>query len=150
MFLHASPVNAAREARGLPVANGLWPWGAGELPEGLPAPWSAFYAADGFSAGLAALGGLPMLDPPAGADGLSGGDTLVCLWSGLAPEGHAGAAGLERDWFAPALEGLRSGRWGVVELYLSGGEAIRVPRAALRRWWRRRRPLERLLAGGWS
>ena len=32
MLLFAHPVNAAREARGLPTVNSLWPWGAGALP----------------------------------------------------------------------------------------------------------------------
>ncbi|MGE0072920.1 MAG: hypothetical protein AB7S55_07650 [Thiomonas sp.] len=35
MLLFAHPINAAREARGLPVINSLWPWGAGIL---LPSP----------------------------------------------------------------------------------------------------------------
>jgi hypothetical protein len=32
MLLYAHPVNQAREARGLPSINSLWPWGAGVLP----------------------------------------------------------------------------------------------------------------------
>jgi len=32
MLLFAHPVNAAREARGLPIINSLWPWGAGVFP----------------------------------------------------------------------------------------------------------------------
>ncbi|OYY74589.1 MAG: hypothetical protein B7Y40_04415 [Gammaproteobacteria bacterium 28-57-27] len=31
MLLFAHPVNAAREARGLPIINSLWPWGAGSV-----------------------------------------------------------------------------------------------------------------------
>ena len=31
MLLFAHPVNAVREARGLPVINSLWPWGAGKV-----------------------------------------------------------------------------------------------------------------------
>ena len=33
MFLHADPLNSARAARGLPVLNALWLWGAGETPK---------------------------------------------------------------------------------------------------------------------
>lgn len=33
MLLHAHPVNQRREQQGLPVVNGLWLWGEGELPD---------------------------------------------------------------------------------------------------------------------
>ena len=53
-------------------------------------------------------------------------------------------AELEAKWFAPLLEGLRSGRIGMLSLHAIGDHAsfsVEAVRSDLRRFWRRRHPL---------
>jgi hypothetical protein len=60
MFLHQHPVNDQRQARGLKPINSLWFWGAGRLPDKPPpSHWTAVFAADALSLGLAQWQGLP-------------------------------------------------------------------------------------------
>jgi len=64
ILMHTSPVNAARESHGHLTANSVWFWGGGRLPQLEPATWSAIYADDPVTIGLARLAGVPV-HPPA-------------------------------------------------------------------------------------
>jgi len=55
---------------------------------------------------------------------------------------------LEQDYFAPLLAMLRRGELSQLVLELPGQGRWLVDRAALRRWWRRCKPLSALLKGG--
>ena len=46
MLLHAHPVNAQREARGLPAFNSVWLWGGGRAPRVGAAPFTRVWADD--------------------------------------------------------------------------------------------------------
>jgi hypothetical protein len=158
MALYQHAVNTAREERGAPVINGVWLWGAGDLPDVAQlrrtAPWQSVSADDPATLGLAKLAGMRHRAPGAGA----------AAWLERAPEdgrhlvqldrlreahalGDAEALAartleLEAQWFAPLLAALRAGRVGMVTLHApDAGASFETTRGDLRRFWRRRRPL---------
>lgn len=143
MLLHAHPVNVAREAKGLPTINHLWPWGGGALAQGMPslgttpspavAPpipsplkgegGSAVFANHPLARGLALAAGLPVHEVPETFDELplsASGHVVVvlddALWSWLAgdvEDWQATVEGLEARWLAPVWRKLA---WRGVEL----------------------------------
>jgi hypothetical protein len=150
MVLHAHPVN---EARAVPV-NSLWLWGAGALPASARGPWQSVTGDDPAAAGLARLAGMRQR-PLAGAAGAwldrapDEGRHLVLLDSlrGAKAMGdldfHANhLEALERTWFAPLLQALKSGRIGMITIRApDAGLACETIRGDLRRFWRRARPI---------
>ncbi|HEY9148194.1 MAG TPA: hypothetical protein VIQ22_04220 [Gammaproteobacteria bacterium] len=133
MVLHASPVNAERGVTGELAVNSLWFWGGGALPEAGTRPeWGQLLTDEPLALGLAQLYGIPVVTAAAG------GQTLQI---GTARSVTAAEEGV----FAPALSRLRNGELQTVELLLPGHGRWRIDRRALRRWWRRSQPLEKLL-----
>ncbi|MBM3346194.1 MAG: hypothetical protein FJY55_06855 [Betaproteobacteria bacterium] len=169
MLLHSHPVNAAREARGDPLINSLWFWGAGPLATPGSRAFGQVYADDPVARGLtlAAGGSAAPLPPDARAwlqQAANTGQVLFVLDALSPPADYADheqwleqAARLERDWFAPLLAALRSERIGMLTLALPGnttdddvathtqGIETEVVSGDLRRFWRRVRPLRRYL-----
>lgn len=158
MALYQHPVNTAREARGAPVVNSLWPWGAGPLPdEGQmrrAARWQSLSAEDPAALGLARLAGIRHRPAGSGAaDWLErapeDGRHLVVLdgLRGAAALGDGDALAqrlqaLEERWFAPLLAALRAGRIAMLTTHVpDGGARFETERGDLRRFWRRPRPL---------
>ncbi len=157
MVLHAHPANAAREARGAFPVNSLWLWGAGRAPKGARGAWQSVAADDPVVRGAARLAGarahalprtglewLERLAP----DGrhLAVPDALRApLALGDAEGLRAALESLERDWFAPLLAALRSGRIGMVTVHVPDrlGASFETIRGDLRRFWRRPKALER-------
>jgi hypothetical protein len=158
MALYQHAVNTAREARGAPVVNGVWLWGAGPLPdEGQMrprTPWQSVSAGDPVVLGLAKLAGMRHREP--GPD--------AAAWLERAPDdgrhlleldelrgalalgdGDALAArlqALEKNWFAPLLAALRAGRVGMLSVQVpDAGASFETVRGDLHRFWRRPRPL---------
>ena len=134
MALHEHPANEGRE----PEVNGVWLWGAGELPKRAQAPWGSVSAEDPLALGLARVARLAHRTPPPSAE----------EWlAGLPADGRHLAAfdalhgTLEADWFAPLLAALRRGRIGMLTLHVpDAGRAFETARSDLRRFWRRPRP----------
>ena len=158
MLLHAHPVNEAREARGEPPLNSLWPWGAGRAPREARCRWQSISSADPLALGLARLAGVRHRGLPASAGAWldrvpEEGRHLVILDALRAPlalsneaEYRAGTEVLENDWFAPLLGALREGRVGMVTLHVpdaAAGASFETIRGDLRRFWRRPKALER-------
>ncbi len=136
MVLHEHPAHEGRELE----ANGVWLWGAGELPATAAAPWRSVSAADPLALGLARVARLAHRTPPASA-----GEWLA----ELPEEGRHLAIfdaldeSLEAQWFAPLVAALRHGRIGMLTLHVpDAGCAFEAVRSDLRRFWRRPRPLE--------
>ena len=135
MVLHEHPAN---EGRSIEV-NGVWLWGAGELPRTAAAPWRSVSAEDPLALGLARVARLAHRTPPASAR----------EWLAELPEDgrHLAAfdalhESLDADWFAPLLAALRRGRIGMLTLHVpDAGCAFEAVRSDLRRFWRRPRPL---------
>lgn len=135
MALHEHPANEGRELE----VNGVWLWGAGELPRAAAAPWRSVSAEDPLALGLARVARLAHRTPPASA-----GEWLA----ELPADGRHLAAfdalheSLEAGWFAPLLAALRRGRIGMLTLHVpDAGCAFEAVRSDLRRFWRRPRAL---------
>jgi hypothetical protein len=154
MALYQHAVNTAREARGAPVVNGVWLWGAGALPREARGPWQSVSAADPVTLGLAKLAGMRHREPGAGAESWlerapEEGRHLVQLDAlrGAHALGDAEALAartleLETQWFAPLLAALRAGRVGMLTVQVpDAGASFELVRGDLRRFWRRPRPL---------
>ena len=137
MALHEHPASEGREAG----VNGVWLWGAGELPGALEAPWRTVSAADPLALGLARAAGLAHRAAPGTAldwleDTPGQGRHLVVLG-----EADAASEAADAAWFAPLLAALRSGRIGMLTLHApDAGISFEVTRPDLRRFWRRARP----------
>ena len=156
MALYQHPVNTAREARGAPVVNSVWLWGAGPLPAALSAAgrWQSVSAEDPVALGLAKLAGMRHRAPGPGAaawlerapedgrhlvvlDGLRGAQAL-----GDSEALERRLLALEAAWFAPLLAALRAGSIGMLTVHVpDAGAAFETARGDLRRFWRRPRPL---------
>lgn len=156
MILHACPVNEARMAQGLPAINSVWFWGGGRLPPAGPRPWDGVCADDLLSRALALHTGVACAPLPSAVgpwlSGLEGDDHLAVL-ENLVPAVNAldigawfaGLAALERHWLEPLVQGLRDGRLDRLYLVDDHGRGWALDRRALRRWWRRPRPLAAIL-----
>ncbi|HQU16553.1 MAG TPA: hypothetical protein PLO69_10695 [Gammaproteobacteria bacterium] len=148
MVLHASAVNAARVARGVPAVNSLWFWGSGRGRESVPRIWDRVFAEGPVARGLAALSGTRAAAVPDSlAECLESspatGHNLAVLEDASAPVLHGDHAGwveavegLEQRWFRPLAAHLRARRArGTVVLYPADGSARAL---AVAPWWRRR------------
>jgi len=98
VLLHQHPLNAARQARGLPPVNSVWWWGAGRLPSALRSAFAGVVGNDVLLRALAAHAGVP-------------GQARTPSTVTTAPTGSlidlqdVPAAELGRDWW-PALQAL--------------------------------------------
>jgi hypothetical protein len=143
MLLHTSSVNAARSEQGALVVNGLWFWGGGALPQtGGAADWQQVVTDHTLARGVAQLHGLSVV--PLGSATLAAGEGSV-LW--VADETPWELERLERDYFAPLLALVQAGQLSQLVIELPGQGRWIIDRKALRRWWRRRKPLASLLKG---
>lgn len=157
MVLHAHPVNEAREAAGRPPVNGVWLWGGGRDPGPVARRFAAVASRDPLARALARAGGAALADPPS-ADALlaaaDGGDALAALdgLTGAAQYGDGqgfreALAALERDWCAPLRAALERRRVTGVSIHpLPAPRRIDVTPSALRKFWRRVKPLALLAA----
>ena len=154
MALYGHPVNTAREARGAPVVNSLWLWGAGKLPAAATGPWQSVSAEDPVALGLARLAGMRHRSPGTGAEewlarAPEEGRHLVLLEDlrGARALGDFDAfqqrlAALEAGWFAPLLAALKAGRIGMATVRVpDAGLSFETVRGDLHRFWRRPRQL---------
>jgi hypothetical protein len=152
ILLHTSPVNAARESRGLLPANSVWFWGGGHLPRPGQVEWARIWSVDPLSLGLARLAGVPSGPVPAnGAELLeqpAAGAQLVMLGLPLPILSQADAdawqASLERfvhDWLEPLVAAVHAGILSELTLESDAGASFRYERRHRWRFWRRPRPL---------
>ncbi len=152
MLFHSHPVNTAREQRGEPAINSIWPWGGGVLPDAVETPVDRVVTDHPLVMGLARLAGIPRRDLPVDAAELAAdlvdGTHLVVIdelaGSRDYADAEAWAAGLmrfEATWFRPLLTMLGAGRIGQLELYPVDGRRYCVSRRLMRRFWRRPRSL---------
>ena len=143
MVLHAQAESDAGE---MPV-NSLWFWGAGRTPRVEAEHWHSVTASEPIALGLARAAGIRHRPLPASAEAWldrvpEDGRHLIVLDT-LRYGGEPAA--LERDWFAPLLAALRTGRIGMVTLHVpdaAEGISFEAIRGDLRRFWRRPRSLE--------
>lgn len=146
MFLHAHPVNAAREARGADAINGVWFWGGGsEQPARAPAEWLLTDSA--MARALAEAAGMRHAPLDATAEILRGPASSALVFSdGAHPLARYGQTSAWRDYFAgldvsvcrPLLSALRRGRveTTVIETLGDPGAACRLGRWDAWKFWR--------------
>jgi len=115
MFLHAHPVNQAREAQGLPMVNSLWLWGNHQAPATSSGEFSGIWSDQPLAIGLGRVSGVPQ--HPAAIDlgnvlahAAPDSRHLILLDSLLTPALYEDSAAwrdallqLEEHWFAPLL-----------------------------------------------
>jgi hypothetical protein len=152
MLFHEHPVNLARDQRGEPAVNSIWPWGGGYLPGGISTTVSRVIADHPQLRGLAQLGGVPWRDIPGNAVELMleshRGLQLVWLdrlerpWRyGEVEAWCDGIRQLEQTWFRPLLHLLMRGRIGRLDLYPVGARRYEITRRTLRYFWKPERSL---------
>ena len=153
MLFHTHPVNAARESRGEPAINSIWPWGGGYLPPVTATSVRQVIADRPVSLGLARLHGIARHAVPENAPDLAQllvrGLNLLVLDSLEAPARYGEADAwasvvrqMERAWFRPLLAWLASGRITSLNLYPVNGKRFALPRRRLKYYWKRTRSLE--------
>jgi hypothetical protein len=160
MLLHDHPVNLAREERGEPVINSVWPWGAGRLS---PVPSDVFdtvTADDPLARGLATYAEIPLQPIPSSfAEWLdaASGNALIVLDALDAPtlrQSHTSwltrLQQIDSDWFQPLHDSLRAGGVKRISLHMADFGRVRsfnLNRARRWQFWLRPQPLETYLHG---
>ncbi len=143
--LHHADVNQRRRREGRREVNAAWIWGGGRLPDRVDRDaFATVYSDDPVSLGLALLGGVAPRPLAAADPAAPGAGRVLVDWQA----GRGGApAELDRleAWVARLLPAVQRGE---LVLTMLGGEGAswRVDRGALRRFWRRERPLREALA----
>jgi hypothetical protein len=156
MLLHECPANLDREGRGLAAVNSVWFWGAGPLPPAGDGGFDGVSADDETVLGAARWAGVPVeVLPPQPATWCAAldGRWLLAL---DALDGPARAADvtawrdalmeLDAQWLMPLSQALADGMVERLDLVAGPGIGVTVSRRGLRRWWRRRRTPQSVLA----
>jgi hypothetical protein len=117
MLLHAHPLNDAREARGLPAVNSVWLSSGGALPSVTRAPFAMVHSDETVVRALAQHGGCRVAArPKVITQETLNTDSHLFSFEWLTPlirQGNAQAwsnavTALNRDWFMPLLDALKS------------------------------------------
>jgi hypothetical protein len=145
MLWHEHPANEARQARGLPPVNAYWLWGGASGTAPARDGAATFYAGD-CPSWLAGLAAPERRQPEFAAIAAGSGNGVVVLGSLMAAAIASDWAiwleqiqRLEQQWFAPALDALKSGAVGGVTLVLGNRDALlqaASSRNAQRKFWR--------------
>lgn len=151
VMLHSHPVNQAREERGLPRINSVWPWGGGSLVIEAKTPHDAVFSDNAVLQGLAKLCRLDGKTPPAAWASLPHRHPLIALdhLASLRSQGDGlrwrdTLAILEKTWFDPLLRNLRSGQLSSLKIVLpdtGGDRQVAISRRSVLKFWRRPMPL---------
>jgi len=153
MLFHTHPVNAAREQRGAPPINSIWPWGGGSLPDRLQPRVTRLRADHPLARGLARHAAIPVAGIPATVGELlaasAEGRTLLVderlewpMHYGDIEAWLDGLQALEADWFVPLLAALHGGALASLEIHPCNGRVFHVTRGNLWRFWKRVRAFE--------
>lgn len=150
MLLHAHPVNAAREARGLPAINSLWWWGEGLL-QPVSRRFSSIHSDDILLRGLARLSNTPLSSPPANAAAWLAAlahegehyltlDSLALAWVYRDYAAWIDArAHVEQLWLAPLTAAVKKNQIQglcIDAVTTEGATRVTLTRAQLWRFWR--------------
>ncbi len=141
MLWYSHPVNAEREAHGLPPINGFWLWGAGKAtvasaPIGTAnvPPWLAAVGKPAYSLANGTADRAAAMASDIVVDGRLAEAAIATDWSSWLAQMQR----LEQDYFAPLLAKLRGGELDAVKLVLTHGTAqleSTTTRMALRKFW---------------
>ncbi len=154
MLFFQADVNQAREAAGRMPVGGVWFSGGGSLPARMPVPGFSWVAADQpLALGLARHAGIAQLDVPDDPNDLplgQGGGLVLYhrlqrpVWRADPYDWHEELQRFD-DWLAGIIGAMGDRRLSRLLIYPGNGRRFQLDRAALRRFWRRRRPYDRWL-----
>ncbi len=158
MLFHGSSVNQARQMRGLPVINSVWFWGGGVLPGRKAAGWGGVWSNELLATALARYFDIAHGGAFSSAEDLleqcGEGDHLVVLDGAIeAVRFHDIGAwrqfveGVSSEWLVPLLGAIKQGDVARLNLVCPQAGRYSIEVKALRRWWRRRRPLGHFISG---
>lgn len=135
MLLHEHPVNDIRSSQGIPPVNALWLWGGSAVPVAArETQLPPAFGDNAFAQGIYRLHG-SQLRPLSDAVSLMAGAGERAI--AIVPTDSFDH--LESEWIDPLLQGLGRGRLARLDLILDEWH-LDVPKAALRKFWRRPRP----------
>ncbi len=147
MLLHEHPVNAARERRRQRAVNAIWLSGAGVFAAIRPAVLPVLFGDEPWVRGLARLHAAAIHALGRDAEGLLRDKGLrVAIVPVKGSDPVQALQEFEMNWIAPLAAALKSGRLAGLQLSLDDLD-IRIDRPAVRRFWRRGRPLGEWLKG---
>lgn len=149
MILHDHPVNAARESRGDRVANSLWLWGGGVVPDANKC-FDRMSVDDPLLREIGKLSGAHMSkSPDASIEFCETGNNFAEFPARRISDDDDVLERLESNWMAPVWHALRTGKLDKVTLVLRLSGAMiecSCERKVRRRFWKRRHPLAGTLA----
>ena len=149
MALHASPVNADREERGLPLVNNLWFWGSGQFKPGPRVDCASIWGDDAFELGLGRWLGVPTERLPDNASKVLSRapdhSTVLVVdrsFRHSADPDNTDDWGnrigrFERVWCSPLLAEFRRARLSSLVIIDPGRVQASINEATRKRWWRR-------------
>ena len=152
MSLHNCPLNSEREQRGEWPVNGVWMWGAGELPKSKKQIWSSVFADEVTTQGLSILTGTPYRDLPDSIEALVNQceeqeNILVVISFGLHHQQYFNYEGwqdfigyLEEEWFAGIEKLIKENELDKLTLF-TGEKRLTVTKSSFQKFWRRRKSL---------
>ncbi|BAL24341.1 hypothetical protein [Azoarcus sp. KH32C] len=153
VVLHNHRVNQARESAGRRPANSLWLWGAGELAASARRPATAVQTREPLTRGLARAAGVEPTAPDCTA--ALKDETVVIIDSLLKPalqldidRWRNTLVALEREWFAPLADAIRTRRVRSLRLTAPGDRGtLELAVQASDRWkfWRKPYAFDALL-----
>lgn len=140
ILLHTSPVNAARQARGVLPANSVWFWGGGRLPRPGTVHWTQLWGNTVLAQGLARLTGVPNQAVPTNGTQLLSqpitGEHLIVLEQNLMNDAEA-FNHLAQDWLAPLVAGVHKNLFDSLSLFSDNGPMLLYRKGHRWRVWRR-------------
>ena len=152
MSLHQCPLNTEREQRGELPVNGIWLWGAGELPRPPGKIWSSVFGDEVTTQGLSVLTGSPYKDLPDSIESVVNqcgeqDNVLVVISFGLRHQQYYDFEGwqdfvgyLEEEWFTGNENLIKQKQLDELTL-LTGKNTITVKKSSFMKFWRRRKPV---------
>ena len=155
MSLHMCPLNSEREQRGQLPVNGIWLWGAGELPRPPKLPrqiWSSVFADEVTTQGLSMLTGSPYKDLPDSIEDVVNqrgeqDNILVVISFGLRHQQYYDHEGwqdfigyLEEEWFIGIEKSIKQNELDEFTLF-TGEKKLTVKKSSFQKFWRRRKSI---------
>ena len=155
ILLHAHPINQARESRGQPCVNSLWPWGGGSLPGDANTRLGVVKSNNPILQGLAKHCGIAVESPNETWQATSPTNQLVVLDCLEQARGRADGmrwretlAQLDANWFAPISRDLRNGSIAKLKIIMPDATVVRqieLTRYTMLKFWRGSLPLSSLV-----
>jgi len=150
MLFFANPINQQRSERRAPLISGIWLWGEQKVESRNATPWSILLGEHPLLKGACSLSGVAQVGLPDLLEEVinTQSNTLIVV-DELLQQQRTGAhheippllQALEQTLFAPALAALKQGKIDQFSIQPANGEAYKIKRRDLMRFWRRSKPV---------